>query len=90
MSVPGNVTGCRVDRIRSGVRDLLQRADHQHSFPSINPIAISIWRARDTRLSRTLDAPLTAHDRARTTSTSEDSTAQAAGSTRTGFGSGRP
>lgn len=58
VSVPGNVTGRRMDRIRSGVRDLLQRADHQHSFPSINPIAISIWRARDTRLSRTLDARL--------------------------------
>lgn len=40
MSVSGNVTGGRVDRIGSGVRDLFQGANHHHSFPLINPIAI--------------------------------------------------
>lgn len=78
MSVSGNVTGGRVDRIGSGVRDLLQRADHQHSSPLINPMAISIWR-HDTR--RTFDALLAAHEQGRL----RRATVQADGSTRTGF-----
>lgn len=72
----GYVAGGRVDRIRSGVRDLFQGADHQHSFPLINPNASKHLRRTNTHSRRT--------SRRLCTRTTLSATVQVAGSTQTG------